>query len=115
MIEAGEQDKFVKSLTHASQRLPNQIEPLEMMADFSRHTSDPFHLTGAHLMQLVELETGAGNMPAASRNCYRSWWNEIKATSASRRALSEVQAGSMGESASLDELRSFPAFGGSER
>jgi pilus assembly protein FimV len=64
MIEAGEQDKFVKSLTTASERLPGNAEPLEMLVDFSRTTSDPFRLNAA-LGQLSEVYAAAGDFPRA--------------------------------------------------
>jgi tetratricopeptide (TPR) repeat protein len=64
MIDEGQQDKFLKSLSSAAELLPGQIEPLEMIADFCRHTSDPFHLTAA-LMQLVDINVEAGNQPRA--------------------------------------------------
>jgi len=64
MIEAGEQDKFVKSLTTASERLPGDPEPLEMLVDFCRTTSDPFRLNAA-LGQLSDAYAAAGNFPRA--------------------------------------------------
>jgi len=64
MIEAGEQDKFLKLLTAASERLPGDTEPLEMLADFCRTTSDPFRLT-ATLGQLSDAYAAAGNFPRA--------------------------------------------------
>jgi pilus assembly protein FimV len=64
MIEAGEQDKFVKSLTTASERLPGDPEPLEMLVDFCRTTSDPFRLNVA-LGQLSDAYAAAGNFPRA--------------------------------------------------
>jgi tetratricopeptide (TPR) repeat protein len=64
MIDEGQQDKFLKSLSGAVERLPGQAEPLEMLAEFCRHTSDPFHLTTA-LAQLVDIHTAAGNGPRA--------------------------------------------------
>ncbi len=64
MIEAGEQDKFVKLLTTASEGLPGDTEPLEMLADFSRTTSDPFRLS-ATLGQLSDAYAAAGNFPRA--------------------------------------------------
>jgi pilus assembly protein FimV len=64
MIEAGEQDKFVKSLTTASERLPGNPEPLEMLVDFCRTTSDPFRLNAA-LGQLSDAYAAAGNFPRA--------------------------------------------------
>ena len=64
MIEAGEQDKFLKLLTSVTDKLPDNIEGLEMLADFSRHTSDPFHLNAA-LSQLVDAYAAAGDYPRA--------------------------------------------------
>jgi len=64
MIEAGEQDKFLKLLTTASERLPGDTEPLEMLADFCRTTSDPFRLN-ATLGQLSDAYAAAGNFPRA--------------------------------------------------
>jgi pilus assembly protein FimV len=64
MIEAGEQDKFLKLLTAASERLPGDAQPLEMLADFCRTTSDPFRLN-ATLGQLSDAYAAAGNFPRA--------------------------------------------------
>jgi pilus assembly protein FimV len=64
MIEAGEQDKFLKLLTSACERLPGDTEPLEMLADFCRTTSDPFRLNDT-LGQLSDAYAAAGNFPRA--------------------------------------------------
>src|ERR1700689_288587 len=64
MIESGEQDKFLKSLTTASEPLPGNPEPLEMLVDFCRTTSDPFRLNAA-LGQLSDAYAAAGNFPRA--------------------------------------------------
>jgi tetratricopeptide (TPR) repeat protein len=64
MIDAGEQDKFLKSLSLATERLPGKTEPLEMAADFCRHTSDPFRLADA-LSKLSDLYAAQGNFPRA--------------------------------------------------
>ena len=61
MIESGEQDKFLKLITSVTDKLPDDIVALEMLADFSRHTSDPFHLNAA-LSKLVDAE-GRGLPP----------------------------------------------------
>ena len=60
MIETGEQDKFQRLLSSAAEKLPGETEPLEMLADFSRHTSDPFHLNAA-LTQLADIYAASGN------------------------------------------------------
>ena len=64
MIEATEQDKFVKLLTSAIEKLPGNTEALEMLADFSRHTSDPFQLNAA-LSQLVDAYAASGDQARA--------------------------------------------------
>jgi tetratricopeptide (TPR) repeat protein len=64
MIEATEQDKFVKLLSTAIEKLPGNTEALEMLADFSRHTSDPFHLNAA-LSQLVDAYAASGDQARA--------------------------------------------------
>ena len=64
MIEAGEQDRFLKILTATVDRMPGRTEPLEMLADFCRTTSDPFRLNTA-LGQLADAYTAAGDMDRA--------------------------------------------------
>jgi tetratricopeptide (TPR) repeat protein len=64
MIEAGEQDKFLKSLTSLTERSPQSIEALEMLVDFCRHTSDPFRANTA-LSQLADAYAAEGNYARA--------------------------------------------------
>jgi tetratricopeptide (TPR) repeat protein len=64
MIEAGKQDEFLKSLTTATERAPGEMEGLEMLVDFCRHTSDPFRLSAA-LGQLADAYADAGNFTRA--------------------------------------------------
>jgi pilus assembly protein FimV len=65
MIEAGEQDKFVKSLTTITQEAPDSAEAFELLADFCRHTSDPFRLNST-LTQLSDLYASQGNYGRAA-------------------------------------------------
>ncbi len=60
MMEVGEHDRFIKSLSAATERVPGNIEALELLADFCRHTSDPFPLT-VSLTKLADLYEAAGN------------------------------------------------------
>jgi len=60
MIEVNEHDKFIKLLTVATERLPENTEALELLADFCRHTSDPFPLNVA-LTKLADIYEAAGN------------------------------------------------------
>jgi pilus assembly protein FimV len=64
MVEAGEQDKFLKAIEQSIEGLPGNAEPLELLADFSRHSSDPFHLNSA-LDQLVDVYAAAGDYARA--------------------------------------------------
>ena len=64
MIEATEQDKFLKLLSSAIEKMPGNTAALEMLADFSRHTSDPFHLNSA-LSQLVDAYAASGDQARA--------------------------------------------------
>jgi pilus assembly protein FimV len=60
MTEAGEQDKYVKSLTTAAERMPDDPAPLEALADFCRTNSDPSRLTST-LAQLAEIYSASGD------------------------------------------------------
>ena len=64
MTEANEQDKFMQALLKITEKLPGDIEANELLADFSRHTSDPFHLDSA-LSALVDAYADAGDFGKA--------------------------------------------------
>ncbi|MGA7921342.1 MAG: tetratricopeptide repeat protein [Candidatus Acidiferrales bacterium] len=64
MIEAGTQDAYLKSLTRACEKLPGRTEPLELLVDFCRITSDPFRLNPA-LSQLSDAYAARGNYARA--------------------------------------------------
>lgn len=64
MIEASEQDRFLKLLSSSIEKLPDEAEPLEMLADFARHTSDPFQLNAA-LTKLADIYADMGNYTRA--------------------------------------------------
>jgi len=64
MIEASEQDKFLKLLSSAVDHLPNDTEPLEMLVDFCRYTSDSFRLSDA-LSKLSDAFATNGNFQRA--------------------------------------------------
>lgn len=63
-IETGEQDKFLKPLVAITQKAPGNIEALQTLADFSRHSSDPFQLSSA-LTQLVDAYSAKGEYSRA--------------------------------------------------
>ena len=64
MIEAGTQDAYLKSLMRACEKLPGRTEPLELLVDFCRTTSDPFRLNPA-LSQLSDAYAAQGNFTRA--------------------------------------------------
>ncbi|HZD45706.1 MAG TPA: tetratricopeptide repeat protein, partial [Acidobacteriaceae bacterium] len=64
MIEAGEQDKFLKAVSSIVEKLPKEAAPLELMVDFCRYTSNSHQLPLA-LSQLADL-------CAATRNYSRA-------------------------------------------
>jgi pilus assembly protein FimV len=64
LIETSEQDKFLKLLSSAIEKLPDNTEPLELLADFARHTSDPFQLSAA-LNKLADAYAAAGDYSRA--------------------------------------------------
>src|SRR4029077_15358021 len=64
MIEAGEQDKFMKALGAITQKDPKQIAPLEELVDFCRHTSNSHQLPLA-IIQLSDACADAGNFTPA--------------------------------------------------
>jgi tetratricopeptide (TPR) repeat protein len=66
MVESGEQDRFIKSLTNITQKSPEPIEALELLVDFCRHSSDPFRLNAA-LAQLADAYEKIGNYSRAEK------------------------------------------------
>jgi tetratricopeptide (TPR) repeat protein len=64
MIEAGEQDKFGDLLSSAVDRLGDQVEPLQALADFYRRTSDSFRLPDT-LLRLADAAVAHGQVELA--------------------------------------------------
>jgi pilus assembly protein FimV len=64
MIEAGEQDKFLKAVSSIVEKQPGEAAPLELMVDFCRYTSNSHQLPLA-LSQLADLCTATGNYSRA--------------------------------------------------
>ena len=64
MIDAGEQDKFLKALTAITQKDPTHVAPLEELVDFCRHTSNSHQLPLA-VSQLSDACAAAGNFSRA--------------------------------------------------
>ncbi len=64
MVEHGAQENYLKTLSSAAAALPGQTQPLEMLVDFCRHASEPFHLN-ASLGQLSDVCAAQGNFARA--------------------------------------------------
>ena len=64
MIEAGEQDKFLKASSSTVGKISKEAAPLELMVDYCRHTSNSHQLPLA-LSQLADLCTSTGNYSRA--------------------------------------------------
>jgi tetratricopeptide (TPR) repeat protein len=64
MIEAGEQDKFLKAVSAIVEKQPSEAAPLELMVDFCRYTSNSHQLPLA-LSQLADLCSATGNYSRA--------------------------------------------------
>ncbi len=64
MIEAGEQDKFLKAVSAIVEKQPKEAAPLELMVDFCRYTSNSHQLPLA-LSQLADLCAATGNYSRA--------------------------------------------------
>jgi pilus assembly protein FimV len=97
LIETSEHDKFVKLLSGAIEKLPGEAEPLEMLADFARHTSDPFQLTTA-LSKLVDLYDEAGN-PSRAQELMQELVDRNKGDDRLLAKLEQLRARSIGKPA----------------
>ncbi len=64
MIEAGEQDKFLKAVSAIVEKQPKEAAPLELMVDFCRYTSNSHQLPLA-LSQLADLCAATENYSRA--------------------------------------------------
>jgi tetratricopeptide (TPR) repeat protein len=105
MIEASEQDKFLKSLTNVTQRSPESVEALELLVDFCRHTSDPFRLNAA-LGQLADACANAGNH-ARAEELLQELVDRNKGDERVLEKLNELRARAGGSAAPAD-LRETP-------
>jgi tetratricopeptide (TPR) repeat protein len=102
MIEASEQDKFLKLLSSAADQLPKDIEPLEMLVDFCRYTSDSFRLSDA-LSKLSDAYASLGNFPRAEE-LLRELIDKNKDDERLVTRLNELQARSSGSAQPVQEL-----------
>jgi len=108
MIESGEQDRFLKSVTNITEKSPDSIEALELLVDFSRHTSDPFRLNAA-LGQLADAYIKEGNYSRAEE-LLRELADRNKDDERVVEKLNELRARTGGgTSASVVSLEEVPA------
>jgi tetratricopeptide (TPR) repeat protein len=94
LVQAGEHDKFVALLSTVSEKLPGDPEPLEMLADFARHSSDPFQLKTA-LTKLVDVYADTGNF-SRSEELLRELIDKNKDDERLATKLDELRARSAG-------------------
>ena len=64
MIEGGEQDQYLETLSSVTRLLPGEIEPLEELVAFCRVTSNSFRLPDA-LSDLAQANVDAGHLDRA--------------------------------------------------
>jgi len=107
LIEASEHDRFVKLLNAVIEKLPDNAEPLETLADFSRHTSDPFQLSSA-LSKLVDLYADAGDFTCAEERM-RELIDRNKGDERLIARLDQLHARSEGKSAPPAKAETHPA------
>jgi tetratricopeptide (TPR) repeat protein len=105
-IEAGEQEKFLKSLVAITEKAPGNIEALEMLADFSRHTSDPFQLSSA-LSRLVDAYSAQGDFVRAEE-ALQELIEKNKGDERLQERLAQLRAGATGK-VSAPAAVEFPA------
>ncbi|MGA8037147.1 MAG: tetratricopeptide repeat protein [Candidatus Acidiferrales bacterium] len=67
MIEHGAQENYLKSLSAACTALPGRCDVLEQLADFCRHSSQPFHLNST-LGQLSDAYAARGDFARAEQS-----------------------------------------------
>jgi tetratricopeptide (TPR) repeat protein len=103
MIEAGAQDGFVKSLSSAVEHLAGEIEPLEMLVDFCRHTSDSFRLPDA-ISRLSDTYAAQGNFPRAEE-LLQELIDRNKNDDRLVARMNELRARSSGSTTSIAEVK----------
>jgi tetratricopeptide (TPR) repeat protein len=103
MIEAGEQDKFLKAVSSIVEKLPKEAAPLELMVDFCRYTSNSHQLPLA-LSQLADLCAATGNYSRAEE-CLQELIDRNKDDERLVERLSQLRAQSGGTSQPAVEVK----------
>jgi tetratricopeptide (TPR) repeat protein len=103
MIEAGEQDKFLKAVSAIVEKLPKEAAPLELMVDFCRYTSNSHQLPLA-LSQLADLCAATGNYSRAEE-CLQELIDRNKDDERLVERLNQLRAQSGGTSQPAVEAR----------
>jgi len=101
MIDGGEQDQYLDSLSSVAQLLPGEIEPLEELVAFCRVTSNSFRLPDA-LSDLAQANADAGHLDRAESLLQELYEKKPDDERVAQR-LREVRKQLHGDSATLEE------------
>jgi pilus assembly protein FimV len=96
MIEGGEQDQYLETLSSVTQLLPGEIEPLEELVAFCRVTSNSFRLPDA-LSDLAQANVDAGHLDRAEsllQELYEKKPDDERIAQRLRQVRSQVHGGS---------------------
>jgi pilus assembly protein FimV len=104
MIEAGEQDKFLKAIAATVEKLPKEMAPLELLVDYCRYTSNSHQLPLA-LRQLADLCAANGNY-ARAEECLQELIDRNKDDERLVERLNQLRAQSGGTSQPVAEANS---------
>ncbi len=89
MVQAGDHELLVQTLTGAAERLPGRLEPLEWLVELHGQTSDSFRLPGA-LARLAEAAVAAGQLERA-KQVYEQLLSRNPEDEPIRRRLNQVR------------------------
>ena len=101
MIDGGEQDQYLDSLSSVAKLLPGEIEPLEELVAFCRVTSNSFRLPDA-LSDLAQANADAGHLDRAESLLQELYEKKPDDERVVQR-LREVRKQLHGDSATLEE------------
>jgi tetratricopeptide (TPR) repeat protein len=108
MIEGGEQDQYLETLSSVTRLLPEEIEPLEELVAFCRVTSNSFRLPDA-LSDLAQANVDAGHLDRAEsllQELYEKKPDDERIAQRLRQVRTQVHGGSAApaEEASAREI-----------
>lgn len=106
MVEAGDHERLVQTLTGAAERLPGRLEPLEWLVELHGQTSDSFRLPRA-LARLADAAVAAGQLERA-KQVYEQLLSRDPEDEPIRRRLNQVR-GRLGLEPVPEADRTVPA------